>query len=325
MLPLFSIIIVTYNGLSDLRKCLASIENQISCDWEMIVVDNGSTDGTIEFLRTYPSPYVHCVLLNSNVGFAKANNIGFQHARGSWIFLLNNDTECGKETLAALKTAAKAASEYSIFSCRMIRMSDGKIDNLGIRFTRALRGVQISSGMVESVTDPNEVFGASGGAMLVHRSVIEDIGLFDPNFFAYQEDVDFAVRSRLAGYRCCHLPLAIIYHKGGGTSGKRPALYRYYNQRNMELVLKHIPLQTLCLYGALHCFYVVYQLIKWSVRLDGPNVIRAKWHALSLIVRSPEPCSPIRISEKSFRQMLNNQFVDCTPVKENRAPAVPSY
>lgn len=304
----FSIIIVTHNGLHDLRKCLDSLSLQLPSNWEILVVDNASSDGTREFLDSCSSDSIRSVLLNANTGFAAANNTGVAYARGEWLFLLNNDTTCVDGTLRALEDGAKAYPQFRIFACRMIRSADGKVDNLGIRFTRCLRGTQIESGAAHAWTDAREVFGASGGAMVVHRSVIDDIGLFDPAFFAYQEDVEFAVRARLAGYRCSYLPEAVVYHKGGGTSSSNPSRYRYFNQRNMELVLRNIPRRVWWKYAPGHFAYAVYQVIKWTLKGDGFTVFKAKVDALGVSRRSAVRSLPVRVKPEEFERHLADDF-----------------
>lgn len=319
MVPSFSIIIVTHNGVNDLRGCIHSLLDQLTTGWEVVVVDNASSDGTKEFLSSLSGEVVRQIPLNANVGFAAANNTGASHARGEWLFLLNNDTTCAPETLHALEEGVRVFPQFRIFSCRMIRSRDGKIDNLGIQFSRDLRGVQIGSGATFGWPDPREVFGASGGAMLVHRSVIDDIGLFDPDFFAYQEDVDFAVRARLAGYRCLYLPRVVVYHKGGGTSSSNPSRYRYFNQRNMELVLRNVPWKLRWKYGPKHLAYSLYQVLKWTLRGDGLTVLRAKVGALNLACKSDARRSPVRIGSEKFDKFMQGDFAtpSVSPIDAN--------
>ncbi len=271
-------------------------------------MDNASSDGTREFLTSIESDSIRNIPLDENTGFARANNLASEHARGQWLFLLNNDATCASGTLRALEESAWSYPEFRIFACHMIRTADGKIDNLGIQFSRCLRGTQIGSGAAAGGAEPREVFGASGGAMLVHRPIIDDIGLFDPDFFAYQEDVDFAVRSRLAGYRCLYLPDAVIHHKGGGTSSSNPSLYRYFNQRNMELVLRNIPVRLRWKYGLWHFAYAGYQVLKWSLKGDGYTVLKAKVDALRASRPSRLHSRPVRVELREFERHLANDF-----------------
>ncbi len=304
----FSIVIVTCNGLHDLKPCLESLASQLSSGWEVVVVDNASTDGTRAFIESQATPMLRPLFLQTNTGFAMGNNRGAEVARGEWLFLLNNDTTCAAGTLRVLEECANRFAQFRIFSSRVVRASDGRIDSLGIRYSRLLRGIQIGSGTADRWAEPREVFGASGAAMMVHRSVIEDIGLFDTALFAYQEDVDFAVRARLAGYRCLHLPGAVVHHKGGGTSSSNPSRFRYYNQRNMELVFRNLPRRVLWKYGLGHFAYSAYQIIKWAWKGDGRTVLRAKIDALAHPARTLEDRCPQRVNPKEFEEFLEQKF-----------------
>lgn len=310
----FSIVIVTHDGLHHLQPCLEALGPQLSPEWEVVVVDNGSSDGTRPFLEARPRRWLRPLYLSANTGFAAGNNRGAASARGDWLFLLNNDTLCAPGTLEALSGAVRRYPLFRIFSCRMVRASDGRIDNLGIRYSRLLRGVQIGSGAAAGWSEPAEVFGASGGAMLVNRTVIDDIGLFDEALFAYQEDVDFAVRARLAGYRCLHLPGAVVRHHGGGTSLRNPSQFRYLNQRNMELILRNLPRRVLAKYALPHLAYCLYQVLVWSWRGDGMTVLRAKLDGLAALLPETRRSRPGRITPQQFEASLHlrpRTAIDC--------------
>ena len=306
-----SIVIVTYNGWHCLEPCLESILPQLSPADEIIIVDNGSTDATRQELSAINDSRIHCTSLDSNLGFAAANNLGVRMARCEWLLLLNNDTIASAGLLAALRRTALNNPEYRIFTCKMIRLSDQRIDNVGIAVTSPLlRQIQIAAGSdAESHRTLKEVFGASGGAMLVHHSVVGDIGLFDQRFFAYCEDVDFALRARLAGYRCSFVPNAVVFHKQSATGSKMPALRLYYIQRNMELALfRNFPLGTFVLYLPLHAAYSLFQVARWSLRGHGFRVLKAKVDAVRLWSAMRASRGPIRIRAGAFRSLLHGHF-----------------
>jgi len=304
-----SLLIVSFNGLSHLRPCLETLLPQLSSEDQVVLVDNGSTDGTEKYLQALGNAAIRYIRLERNAGFAEGNNVGAAQARGDWLFLLNNDTLCDPHLLAELKESIKSHPEFKIFACRMVRISDGRIDNKGIRVTTLLRAAQIGTGEEVRPEQPFEVFGASGGAMVVHRSVVEDIGLFEPEFFAYQEDVDFAIRARLAGYRCLYLPAAVIHHKGGGTSSKNRRFLLYYLQRNMELaILRNIPGSIAWKYLPGHLAYSAFQVTRCLLRGEGGTVIRAKRDALRLWKQREWSSPPIRIPLKRFERFLDGDF-----------------
>lgn len=304
----FSVVIVSWNGLHHLKPCIASLLPQMEDRWELVVVDNASTDGTKEYIQGLRHPRVRLVPLESNLGFAEANNLGVERSLGQWVLLLNNDTVADPQLLRALERGTQDFPECQIFACRMIRMADSKIDNRGIHFRALMVAAQIGTGEELRAEGPREVFGASGGAMLFRRDIVDDIGLFDPAFFAYQEDVDFAVRARLAGYRCLYLPSATVYHKGRGTSSRNPSLYTYYNQRNMELVVQNFPRRLLWKYLPLRIAYAVHQVLKFTPRGDGMTVLRGKFAALWMIWNRRPDRSKQRVSTRQFNDFLRDKF-----------------
>jgi GT2 family glycosyltransferase len=319
-----SIIIVTYNGWQHLETCLNSVLPQLESGDEVLIVDNGSSDATQDHVSSIDDSRVVYQRLETNLGFAAANNIGAQRAKGEWLLLLNNDTVASDGFLTGLRSAALNNTEYRIFACKMIRASDHKIDNAGIAVIGpTLRQIQLSPGsdpeMHRSFT---EVFGASGGAMLVHRSVIEDIGLFDSRFFAYCEDVDFALRARLAGYRCGFVPDASVFHKQLGTGSKMPTLRRYYIQRNMELALfRNLSSRELVRYAPAHLAYDLYQVIRWTLRRHPWQVLKAKRDAIRLWRSMRAARGPVRISPATLRDYLHGRFL--SPSSTQAKPELP--
>jgi GT2 family glycosyltransferase len=310
--PSISIIIVTYNGWHHLEPCLLSVLPQLEPGDEIVIIDNGSSDGTEGGILSIDDSRVVYQRLETNLGFAAANNIGAQRAKGEWVLLLNNDTVVLDGFFAGLRSAAMNNCEYRIFASKMIRASDGKIDNVGIAVTAPLlRQVQLSPGSdPEMHKNLTEVFGASGGAMLVHRSVIEDIGLFDSRFFAYCEDVDFALRARIAGYRCAFVPVAAVLHKQSSTGSKMPSLRRYYIQRNMELALfRNLSSRDLLRYAPAHLAYTLFQLTRWTLRGHPLHVLKAKIDAVRLWPGIRVARGPVRVTPATLRDHLRGRFL----------------
>src|SRR5215472_880673 len=124
----FSLVIVSWNGLQHLKPCIASLLSQMTAQWELLVVDNGSTDGTRGYVEALQHPGVRLIALGSNLGFAQASNLGVEASSGKWILLLNNDTVADPQLLSVLEKCKREFPEYQIFTCRMIRMSNGKMD-----------------------------------------------------------------------------------------------------------------------------------------------------------------------------------------------------
>jgi GT2 family glycosyltransferase len=237
-----SVVIPSGNGMAHLPVCLAALRAQSHRDFETIVVDNNSTDGSPEYVAGEFSE-VQLVRLPYNGVFAAAVNAGIRRARGEVIVLLNNDTEAESAWLAELlgalerePTASMAASKMLLFDRRDTLHSAG--DFYGLDGVPGSRGVwQRDDGRYDR---DRWVFGACGGAAAYRREMLDDVGLFDDDLVAYCEDVDLNLRARLLGHRCAFAPRARVYHKLSATGGG--PLASYYTGRNFLYVLaKDVP------------------------------------------------------------------------------------
>ncbi len=239
-----SVIIPNWNGAKLLPTCLKSLREQTWQKFELIIVDNGSTDGSLTSIKKhYPTAKV--VTLDENKGFASAVNIGIHHAKGQYIILINNDTKVDKHCIQALVLAAEHKKEYGLFATKMLDFYNPKlIDSAGTFITSVghANGIGWKEHDGPEYNQPKEVFMVSGGGCLIKRSVIEKIGLFDEDFFAYFEDVDFCLRAQLKGIKCWYVPKAIIYHIHKATSRRVPAFTEYLQFRNMtQTIIKDFP------------------------------------------------------------------------------------
>ncbi|PWH19114.1 MAG: glycosyltransferase family 2 protein [Ardenticatenia bacterium] len=219
--PTVSIVIINWNGKEHLACCLAALAAQTYRDFEVIVVDNGSTDGSVAFLRErYPA--VRLIGNDRNLGFARANNQGIAVARGRYIVILNNDTQAEPQWLEALVNAAERHPEMGAFA-PLVLFNDRRdvIDSAGLTVSVLGHGIQNLLGeRVERVQGACEVFGVSATAALFRREMLQDIGLFDEDYFIYYEDVDLAWRARLRGWRSLLVPEAVVYHAHSATVGR---------------------------------------------------------------------------------------------------------
>ncbi len=257
-MPQFTFIIANWNGEHLLADCLASFRNQTVRDFEIIVVDNGSTDGSVEFVReNYREAKL--IALPENQGFCKANNEGIRQSSGEWVILVNNDTEIVPDYLAAIRRAMERFPDAGMFASKILFAdSPSTIDNCGFTLSRAGTAQEIGrnepdSGKYELGLEP---FGPSGGAAVYRRKLLESVGLLDDDFFLIYEDVDLAMRARLRGFRCYFVPDAVVYHKYRTTLARWPEWQVYYGQRNIELAyLKNMPGRLILRYGVLRVFY----------------------------------------------------------------------
>ncbi len=232
--PLVSVIIVNFNGRAFLKKCLSSIMEQTYPSLEVILVDNGSKDGSVEYVERHFSK-VKIMENGENFGFAKANNIGIKASSGELIATLNNDTEASPYWVASLVDAMLSDDRVGMCASRMLFMRDpGMINSTGICISRS--GACWDRGMFEQDRgqySTGEVFGPCAGAALYRREMLDQVGLFDEDFFAYMEDADLAFRGRAAGWKCVFVPEAAVYHYHSATSGYMSDFSVYHGNRNI--------------------------------------------------------------------------------------------
>jgi len=216
-----SVVIPNWNGLHWLKPCLEALRRQSHADFQLVVVDNGSTDGSAAFLREHRPDITLCALPR-NIGFAAGMNAGFAVATGDYVVALNNDTLPAEGWLAALVDVLDAHPEAGSAASTMVLMSDPAIiDTLGDGY--GWTGVSYKLGAGRRVADapkrPFPVFGACAGAAIYRRVMLDEIGVFDEAFFAYMEDVDLAIRARLAGWGCVSAPDAVVLHSVAASTG----------------------------------------------------------------------------------------------------------
>lgn len=249
--PDVSIVIVTWNGREHLDACLTAVAAQDGVAAETILVDNGSTDGTVEHVRTR-YPWVRLVPQTENLGFAGGTNAGVREAHGRFVALLNNDTVPDPGWLRALLGGVDDSGPFLLATSLVVYMHDPQlVDSAGDGLLRAGGAFKRHHGeRVDAAQDPAEVFGVCGAACLMPRRIFEELRGFDEDFFASHEDVDLSYRARLLGYRCRYVPGAVVRHRGSATIGRVSAFAVFHGQRNLEWVfLKNTPgallLQTL--------------------------------------------------------------------------------
>jgi GT2 family glycosyltransferase len=238
-----SVIVVNWNGRHHLARCLPSLQAQTYRDFEMVVVDNGSTDDSVTWLaREYPKARI---LRNpSNLGFAAANNQAFRATESPYLVTLNNDTEAATDWLAELVAAVESDAIVGMVASQMLLAhAPSTIDSAGIQVDWTGTAWQRRHGEpADKASGFEEVFGPCAGAALYRRSMLSEIGLFDETFFAYYEDVDLAWRAQNAGWRCIYAPQARVFHIHSATGGQDPTRKRYLIGRNKTwTLLKNYP------------------------------------------------------------------------------------
>jgi GT2 family glycosyltransferase len=243
--PSVSIIIVNWNGLAHLPECLDSLAAQTFRDFEVVLVDNGSEDGSVSFVAEH-YPWVKVVPLRENTGFATGNNRGLEHSGGDYIVTLNNDTRAEPDWLEALVGVADAHPRAGMVGCRICSFFDHDlVDSIGM----GICADAMSRGRFRNkrwsdlrLRDVEEILFPSACAALYRRAMIEETGFFDDDFFAYAEDSDLGLRGRLAGWEAVAATTAVVYHKYSQTGGKLSPFKVYLVERNHYWVaLKNLP------------------------------------------------------------------------------------
>lgn len=239
-----TVIIPNYNGKKYLRNCLKALYSNTDLEIETIVVDNHSTDGSVEEVRQ-EFPYITYIFLDKNYGFSKAVNVGIQKARTPYVLLLNNDTEIQEGAVYQLLQTIKKKKDIFSVEAKMLQYHDPtKIDSAGT-FYNALgwafaRGKNHASSQYDRLC---ETFAACGGAAMYRKKVFEQIGMFDESYFAYLEDIDIGYRAKICGYCNVYNPDAKVLHVGSGTSGSKYNEFkvRFSARNNIYLLYKNMP------------------------------------------------------------------------------------
>lgn len=240
-----SVIIPNWNGLRFLETCLRSLSAQSFTDFDVVLVDNGSHDDSIAFLQKN-FPHVRVIHFPENRGFSAAVNAGIHSSTGKYVFVLNNDTELPSSCLTALVEGIESDPDIGAVGPKILEFSDRTLlGGIGDGYT--FLGVPYNIGFLErdegQWDQPMEIFSLSGCAVLYRRSILEEVGTFDEDFFAYCEDVDLGFRLQMARSRCVYIPQAILYHIGSGTTGGRlnPFVRRLITQNMINLMVKNLP------------------------------------------------------------------------------------
>lgn len=277
--PGISVVIVNWNGRQLLGTCLELLKKQTLKNVEGILVDNGSSDGSVAYVREH-FPEVEVIALPENRGFAGGNNVGIRAADSDYIALLNNDAQPEPHWLEALAHALEAHPEVGFCASKMLRADDPRvIDTAGDVFydygAGGKRGMDQLDGPEFSQTD--YVFGACAGAAIYRRAMLQDIGLFDEDFFLYGEDIDLSFRAQLRGYQCLFVPQARVYHQVAATAGWGSHLSIYYSRRNMlYILLKDLPTSLLLRHLAPILFYFLAGDLIFALASYGGAVAQAR-------------------------------------------------
>jgi GT2 family glycosyltransferase len=273
--PLLTVAVLSYDGRHLLEVILPSLARQSFRDFEVVVVDNGSRDGTVAWLGDR-WPEVEVVSLAQNIGVTAALNVCARAGRGELVGLFNNDLEVDPDCLGELVAAVREHPEAGWAGAKLRDFEQRDVlDGAGDVFTWAATGGRRGHGErdVGQYDEPRAIFGACGGAALYRRTTLQRVGEFDEDFFAFYEDVDWNLRAQLAGFSCRYVPSAVVYHMGSATIGRGLSDFtRYHLWRNtLWIIAKDLPASSL-LRHAPHL--VLGQLVNLAVAIrDGKLAI----------------------------------------------------
>lgn len=253
-----SVVVVNWNRRDLLRNCLNSLARQQGVDFDVVVVDNGSTDGSLEMVRREFStgqPFALKLIVNErNLGFCAANNQGFAGSDSEFVALLNNDAEAEPEWLRSLVAAFDGRPEIGMAASKILVFEEPRrIDKVGHLIyldgqNRGRGSGEIDNGQYDEV---EEVLWPDGCAAMYRRAMLDEIGGFDEDFFAYADDAELGLRARIAGWKCLYVPPAVVRHHRGATLGLlSPERLVLIERNRLLLAAKLFPWSLLWLNGA---------------------------------------------------------------------------
>jgi hypothetical protein len=240
-----AVVIPNYNGIRHLVACLASLRRQTVRGVDLVVVDNGSGDGSADFLRRH-HPEVTLIDWRVNRGFAAAVNAGIRQCRSRAVFLLNNDTELAPDCLGEILSGLERFPDALFFALKILNFHDrGRLDGAGDGVFLAGAGYRLGTLEPDGAEFdcPRRVFGACAGAAVYRREFFERVGFFDEDYFAYLEDVDLNLRAARLGVACRYLPRARVFHVGSATTGSilNPFTVRLSTRNLLFNIAKNYP------------------------------------------------------------------------------------
>lgn len=243
-----SVIIPNWNGKHLLNICLSSLQKQKLKNFETIVMDNGSTDGSADYIKKY-FPKVRVIRLDKNYGFTRAVNVGIKESKSDYLILLNNDTQADKYYLEFLVKAATNHQEVSFVAAKMLNFYKRNIiDSSGDAVDVVGHSYNIGFGEKDSpkFNKAGYIFLATAGGSLFKKEIFLKVGYFDEDYHTYMEDVDLCLRAQLMGFKGWYEPKAILYHIRKATSSKILPMSEYWHFRNMtQNIIKDYPMSLL--------------------------------------------------------------------------------
>lgn len=305
---------------------------------EVIVVDNGSTDGSAEMAGKFTDLPIRLIRNTDNKGFCAANNQGFAVAKGEFVALLNNDAVADPRWLEELAAGFRDRPQVGMTASKILVYGErDRIDKAGhlIYWDGQNRGRGAGERDEGQYDQVEEVLWPDGCAAMYRRAMIERIGGFDEEFFAYADDADLGMRARLAGWGCLYMPGAKVWHHRGSTLGKySPARIELIERNRILLVFKHFPWSLICLNGMFYLLRTGAGAIAamrgrgeagkvqglWPKFRLGMALLRGAWKSLPLIpsmLRKRRQFQPLRkLSGREVWSLLRRYSISLKELSE---------
>lgn len=315
-----TVIVVNWNGRRCLPRCLNALQQQTFSDFRVLIMDNGSTDGSGELVGALKDNRFTLMSLGSNLGFARANNLGVEQAGGSkWVALLNPDAFPAPDWLERLLAAAEQCSAGAAFGSQLLSAENPDlVDGSGDNYHLSGRPFSRDHGQTycKNPRSTGEIFSPCAAAALYLRSAWVAVGGMDEDYFCYLEDVDLGFRLRLRGYQCWFVPEAICHHMGSAITGRRSDFTIYHGQRN--LVWTYVKNMPGVLFWLLLPFHLMLNLVAlviyfrrgqsrvvWRSKRDAVRGLPSTWRKRRLVqgVRSVSALAIWRVLDKSIFQL----------------------
>jgi GT2 family glycosyltransferase len=324
--PSIAVVVVNWNSGQYLGKCLQNLKDQTFSPARVLVVDNASTDGSMDALeqRFRGWEFIH---LERNTGFASANNLAVNQVDGcDWIAFLNPDAFVHPDWLKNLMQAVESFPDVKMFGSHMLGYENDLIDGTGDIYHVSGVAWRRDHGMKSSRVNRawGEIFSPCAAASLISREIFLEAGGFDEHFYCYNEDVDLSFRLRLIGHRCIYVPDAVVEHVGSGTTSRYSDFAVYHGQRNLVWsYFRNMPGRWFWIYLPQHILFSAVALIWFSLKGKAVPVFKARWDALKglprvLKLRKETQNSKTVAGEKVVDAMSRDFWVPYTQKKKLR-------
>lgn len=271
--PFVSIIILNYNCKKFLGACLSSVLNTNYFDYEIILIDNNSNDGSIEFvLQKFRNKFMKVIELTKNCGFAAGNNVGAKYANGDYLVFLNPDTKVNPDWVKNMVIALEKDPSIGIAQPKLLLMdkkhfdsAGGYVNPYGLVWIRGAQ--QKDEGQYDEIT---EIFYAKGAALIIRRDLWNKLRGFDSIFFTYYEETDLCWRAWNLDYKVVYVPKAIVYHAGGGILKHAPHHLKFHEARGrLILLIKNYSLKSIFRYVPITFLLQLFNIVRQLVRGNG--------------------------------------------------------